>query len=115
MSFYYRGNTVVEAYWKSVNWPGEGIFVGEPLARPWGRAFLSFDGDTMTIETTWLLPDKAYEVLGSDSPDGPFEVVIGDITVDHHQRATITVPNATRNVYKLAAKPVGPAVPTPSN
>jgi xylose isomerase len=28
---------LIEAYWKSVAWPGQGLFVGEPLARPWGR------------------------------------------------------------------------------
>jgi uncharacterized protein (TIGR03790 family) len=35
MMFYYlRGNTLIEAYWKSVAWPGQGIFIGEPLAKP---------------------------------------------------------------------------------
>ncbi|MEB3321749.1 MAG: TIGR03790 family protein [Synechococcaceae cyanobacterium] len=33
----YRGGaTLIEAYWKSVAMPGQGVFVGEPLARPWG-------------------------------------------------------------------------------
>lgn len=32
---YQRGDTLIEAYWKSVQWPGQGLFVGEPLARPW--------------------------------------------------------------------------------
>ena len=31
---YIHGETLIEAYWKSVAWPGEGIFVGEPLAAP---------------------------------------------------------------------------------
>jgi len=35
---YLAGDTVVEAYWKSVFWPSQGIFVGEPLARPFGDA-----------------------------------------------------------------------------
>jgi len=34
MYHYLRGETLIEAYWKSVAWPGQGIFVGEPLARP---------------------------------------------------------------------------------
>ena len=34
MHYYLRGNTLIEAYWKSVAWPGQGIFVGEPLAKP---------------------------------------------------------------------------------
>jgi hypothetical protein len=28
---------LIEAYWKSVAWPGQGIFIGEPLARPFGK------------------------------------------------------------------------------
>lgn len=34
MHYYIRGNTLIEAYWKSVSWPGQGIFIGEPLAKP---------------------------------------------------------------------------------
>jgi len=34
MRYYIRGNSLIEAYWKSVAWPGQGIFVGEPLAKP---------------------------------------------------------------------------------
>jgi hypothetical protein len=37
LSHYLRGETVLEAYWKSVEMPGQGLFVGEPLARPFGR------------------------------------------------------------------------------
>lgn len=33
---YLRGETLIEAYWKSVAMPGEGIFIGEPLADPFG-------------------------------------------------------------------------------
>jgi hypothetical protein len=32
---YTRGESLIEAYWKSVSSPGEGVFVGEPLANPW--------------------------------------------------------------------------------
>lgn len=35
MKHYARGNTLIEAYWKSVQWPGQGLFLGDPLARPW--------------------------------------------------------------------------------
>lgn len=38
MRAYLNGDTVVEAYWKSVVWPGQGLFIGEPLARPFGPA-----------------------------------------------------------------------------
>ena len=35
MRHYLDGDTAVEAYWKSVVWPGQGLFIGEPLARPY--------------------------------------------------------------------------------
>ena len=31
---YLDGETLLEAYWKSVEWPGQGVFIGEPLAAP---------------------------------------------------------------------------------
>jgi len=34
---YLQGETLIEAYWKSVMMPGQGIFVGEPLAAPFRR------------------------------------------------------------------------------
>lgn len=37
IGFYLQGATALEAYWKSVAWPQQGLFVGEPLAAPFGR------------------------------------------------------------------------------
>lgn len=34
---YTQGETLIEAYWKSVQWPGQGLFIGDPLARPWAQ------------------------------------------------------------------------------
>jgi len=34
---YLSGDTLIEAYWKSVAMPGQGIFIGEPLAAPFRR------------------------------------------------------------------------------
>ena len=36
MRRYVAGETLIEAYWKSVAMPGQGIFIGEPLANPYG-------------------------------------------------------------------------------
>ncbi len=38
MYFYLRGSSLIEAYWRSVQEPGQGIFVGEPLAKPFAYA-----------------------------------------------------------------------------
>ena len=37
MAHYLGGETLIEAYWKSVQMPGQGIFVGEPLAAPFRK------------------------------------------------------------------------------
>ena len=36
MNHYLRGDTLLEAYWKSVAMPGQGLFIGEPLAHAYG-------------------------------------------------------------------------------
>jgi uncharacterized protein (TIGR03790 family) len=35
---YLHGERLIEAYWKSVAWPGQGLFIGEPLADPFGAS-----------------------------------------------------------------------------
>jgi uncharacterized protein (TIGR03790 family) len=35
MQHYLAGETLIEAYWKSVDMPGQGLFIGEPLASPY--------------------------------------------------------------------------------
>jgi uncharacterized protein (TIGR03790 family) len=37
MRHYLQGDTALEAYWKSVAMPGQGLFIGEPLSRPYGK------------------------------------------------------------------------------
>jgi uncharacterized protein (TIGR03790 family) len=58
---YWRGATAIEAYWKSVQWPGQGLFVGEPLAQPF-RDSPSFAivGGEYRIKTRSLRPGSRY-------------------------------------------------------
>ena len=37
LKHYSGGSSAIEAYWKSVAWPAQGLFIGEPLAAPYGR------------------------------------------------------------------------------
>lgn len=37
LMFYVQGASALEAYWKSVAWPQQGLFVGEPLSAPFAR------------------------------------------------------------------------------
>ena len=38
LKHYLSGATAIEAYWKSVAWPAQGVFIGEPLAAPYSPA-----------------------------------------------------------------------------
>ncbi|MGE5523871.1 MAG: TIGR03790 family protein [Rhodospirillaceae bacterium] len=38
LKHYLQGATAIEAYWKSVAWPAQGVFIGEPLAAPYCRS-----------------------------------------------------------------------------
>jgi len=102
---YYRGETVIEAYWKSVAWPGEGVFVGEPLARPWGVAGVEWQASTLTIRTTQLVPLKPYRVESAPAADGPWTLVQDDITIPDHQLAQVVIPDATAPFYRLIPVP----------
>lgn len=74
MSHYLRGETLVEAYWKSVAWPGQGIFIGDPLARPFAGYRVTSDPakDIWIIQTRALAPGR-YQVFRSYSPVGPYQ------------------------------------------
>jgi uncharacterized protein (TIGR03790 family) len=37
LKHYLNGSSAIEAYWRSVAWPAQGLFIGEPLAAPYGR------------------------------------------------------------------------------
>ncbi len=37
LQHYLSGASAVEAYWRSVAWPAQGLFIGDPLARPYPR------------------------------------------------------------------------------
>jgi len=73
---YYRGATLIEAYWKAVSEPGQGLFVGEPLAQPYrdtpditinGGQYVN--GGKYVISTRSLRPNSNYalEYLSASS------------------------------------------------
>jgi uncharacterized protein (TIGR03790 family) len=80
MYWYLAGNSLIEAYWKSVQWPGEGIFIGEPLAKPYGGFKLRFDKDEVVL-LTQALPPGTYGLLGANSVVGPYRPAFSPIYV----------------------------------
>jgi hypothetical protein len=101
VSPYFGGATVLEAYWKSVRTPGEGVFVGDPLTRPYGTRVTVGDDGIMDILTTILLPGKTYTLLEADSVAGPFTIVQSNIEVDQLRFSTISQ-SVGNSVYVLA-------------
>ncbi|MFB6263640.1 MAG: TIGR03790 family protein [Bradymonadaceae bacterium] len=103
---YFRGQTAVGAYWKSVATPGEGVFIGEPLASPWGRSFLKWEGETLTIRTTHLAPKTSYRVVARQTAGtGDWMAVRTGIEIDSPREKTITIPSATAGEYALRSGP----------
>ena len=65
---YVRGATVIEAYWKSVAMPGQGLFVGEPLARPWAhQPTASIESGTLVVRSRGLRRNANYRVEWQDA------------------------------------------------
>jgi uncharacterized protein (TIGR03790 family) len=103
---YFRGQTLVEAYWKSVAWPGEGLFVGEPLAAPWDGHEVTWDPDIglLGITTNLLRPYVLYHVQEGPTADGPWTTVVqGQIPAE--QTLTIEVEEAGAPFYRLVEAP----------
>ena len=69
---YINGETLIEAYWKSVAMPGQGVFVGEPLARPYGGYQLHWEGNDL-VYTTWELEPGLYDVQSAQTLLGPYK------------------------------------------
>jgi uncharacterized protein (TIGR03790 family) len=102
LAHYFAGETLIEAYWKSVAWPGEGLFIGEPLARPYGTSYTVSDG-MMTIKTTALLPGTAYKVESAPADTGPWTAVMTDLQVATPSLKTIAFA-ATEPYYRLTVQ-----------
>ena len=74
---YFRGASLLEAYWDSVEWPGEGLFVGDPLARPFEAQRVVVDGEALVLETNALSPaDGVWVLEEADDAEGPWTTLM---------------------------------------
>jgi uncharacterized protein (TIGR03790 family) len=96
---YFVGNTALEAYTKSVRWPSQGVFVGDPLARPFGTQATLVNGN-LSIETSSLVPGLSYNLYSAPSATGPFSRIAA-ISVPQYQFATINLAGMSAPFYKL--------------
>ena len=77
---YATGATVLEAYWKSVAWPGQGVFIGEPLAKPFAPALREvssgiFELRLFSPRMSQLRMEKSASAAGPFKPVPQFQVI----------------------------------------
>ncbi|MGI9286447.1 MAG: TIGR03790 family protein [Pseudomonadales bacterium] len=76
MANYLSGSTLLEAYWKSVAMPGQGIFIGEPLAKPYaGYRFSRVDGELYLYAPIFNNGD--FVLFGTNAEHEPYQPVTG--------------------------------------
>ena len=85
MESYGAGRTLLEAYWHSVQQPGEGIFIGEPLAAPYDGYALERSEDGLLLSTRVLQPGH-YRLSYAHTPVGPYHTVAEPLEVRYHQQ-----------------------------
>lgn len=74
MAHYLQGETLIEAYWKSVQMPGQGLFIGEPLARPFAGVDHQYGVAGLTLSARLLTPGL-YDVQAAPSMMGPYRTI----------------------------------------
>jgi uncharacterized protein (TIGR03790 family) len=99
MKRYLAGETLIEAYWKSVAMPGQGLFIGEPLANPFGGYHVAYDGRNLLIRARGLAPGR-YQVSASNDSAGPFVSIAENIQFAK-RGASVTIRDAVYRYYRL--------------
>ncbi len=71
---YTQGDSLIEAYWKSVSMPGQGIFIGEPLANPFKGHQVEYKENSIIVWTRSI--GKEYVVQCAESPVVPIRSIL---------------------------------------
>jgi len=99
MWHYAEGDSLIEAYWKSVAWPGEGVFIGEPLAKPFAPRLSNIGKDKASLEI--FSPNKRGLFLeAAPSAIGPYRRVNAYLLNPGANRIEIRLPKPELN-YRL--------------
>jgi uncharacterized protein (TIGR03790 family) len=100
---YLAGETLVEAYWKSVLMPGQGLFAGDPLARPFGRMRIVVVAGGQLRLVTRFLAKGGYVVQLANAPMGPYRTV-GAWTQATNGMAQVPLPSGAKGYVRLVAE-----------
>ena len=99
MDVYSAGRTLLQSYWQSVQQPGEGIFIGEPLAAPFAGFTVEERSDRLVLKTRMLLPGQ-YRLYYAEGPAGPYRPLPGQLKVRYHQQLFM-LPRPGPGYYRL--------------
>lgn len=106
---YFRGATLIEAYWKSVRTPGQGLFLGEPLARPFADPAVSDISDgKYRVQTRSLRGGYRYSIEARDNANSSWQA-LGNNTLAHPGLLQVMAPLASNPdaELRLARCPMG--------
>lgn len=96
---YSRGDTLLEAYWKSVAMPGQGVFIGDPLASPWsGYKISSNDGWVTLSSRRW--GKGSYLVAGGLEKGGTYDL-IGTVELPANDHEITFKPSKPFRYYRV--------------
>jgi uncharacterized protein (TIGR03790 family) len=109
MAHYLSGETLIESYWKSVRMPGQGVFIGEPLARPFGGMQVRRVGAEFRLRTRGLRPGN-YLLQSARSPIGPFRTG-AELSIPGVGVRELRLPADSRDHFRVVMVPG--AVPRP--
>jgi uncharacterized protein (TIGR03790 family) len=104
LKHYLAGETLIESYWKSVLMPGQGLFIGEPLARPYAGYHVKKEGSHWFASGPSLQADATYTLSAADKPEGPFVRVAIDLKPSEYG-ARLQLPAPVRAYYRLDLQP----------
>lgn len=99
MQHYVQGETLIEAYWKSVQMPGEGIFIGEPLAAPFDFKTVEVQPQQLVLKT-WSLAPGLYRFQTAPALVGPYTVQPTAFNIGF-PLDELDIPNTGAAVYRL--------------
>jgi len=100
MEQYMNGQTLIEAYWKSVAMPGQGVFIGEPLAKPFYGYKTRLENNKLTIKT-WQLDIGTYNLYAGKSFVGPYQRINSELIPVTRGEQTIVISNPNFPVYHI--------------
>lgn len=99
---YFAGASLIESYWKSVAMPIEGLFIGEPLAKPWGTKVRTLPTGEVEIFTTSFQEGKTYYILTQSALDATLYDVVQTIAPQKPKFQTIKFTPSVNKYYLLS-------------